>query len=205
MRLRSIVRGGTVLCAVLVASMAFGQWTLTWYVDPYNGSTTLVGDSVGAPMPEGNPVYLVQAAGGPPGLDANGFLQGGDAVVTLFGGGSAVATIGDVDQMPFNPQGPGEFYEVSTLDDALQGQSFYIIAFDGAVNFNPGTGQFLPPSGTVNWGVGSTFAAGVGPNQFATFDGPASTPNPLVPEPTTVALMVAGLGGVVAYRRRRNA
>lgn len=212
MRLRSTIRGATVLCALLVASMAFGQWTLTWFIDPDNGSTGLANGQLGPgnPLPEGSPVYLIQQAGGAPaGLDPNGFLQGGDTVVALFGGGQANVDVGDVDQLPFNPQGPGEFYQVSTLDDSLLSQTFYVIAFDDAINYNSGTGQFLPGIvGTVYWGMtapGDVFTAGVGPNQFADFTQILNTPNPLVPEPTTIALMVAGLGGVVAYRKRRSA
>jgi len=189
---------------------AFAQWTLSWYVDTENGSTGLVTQQDGiTPMTAGMPVYLMMDGGdgfigdGTSALDVNGNVLGDDVVVVLFGGGYAAGSIGQIDFPPFNNQGNGEFFAASSIQDAYQNQDLFAIAFNNFVAYDSMNNRFVGSAsffGSSSMWYGHTTA----PNQYWDATG-WSANTPMVPEPATMALMGAGLAGILAYRRRRMA
>jgi len=210
MRIHWMVRAAMVMVLFAMAPAAFAQWDLNWYVDPESGSANLIWvDPDGIPssgdeylVPEGSAVYLMSAGadGIVDGIDQYGNILGDDYVLILYSGGVARATVGEHDWPPFNLQGPGEFNQTSTLQNANNLGTLYAIAFDTWVAYSGG--QFV---GFGLWGASGTYNPDGDP--FQTWDAGSSAwtlNNQIVPEPATVAMMLAGIGGVLAYRKRRG-
>ena len=208
MRLHWTVKAAMAMALLAMAPAAFAQWDLNWYVDPQSGSSNLIWvdpDGIPASMdeylvPEGSAVYLMSAGadGIVDGIDANGNILGDDFVMILYNGGIARVPVGEQD-WPFNPQGPGEFNQTSTLQDPDNMGTLYALAFNTWVAYSGG--QFV---GFGLWGASGTYNPTGDP--FQTWDAGSSAwtlNNQIVPEPATVAMMLAGVGGVLAYRRRR--
>ena len=198
-----------VALALLASSTAMAQWTLTWYVSPeQSGGTpdltnTIIDNTGAAQLDVGDQVYLVYAGadGIVQGIDAlTGNILGDDVVVSLYGGGYGEASIGDVDQLPFDPQGPGEFYQASSMLDSLDSGTFYAVAFETPVTYVSGDNRFQT-LGQNYFGVSGTYTATGAPSEVWDV-GPFQTSTSLIPEPATIALMAAGMGGVMAYRRK---
>jgi hypothetical protein len=197
------------IALMVLAPIAQAEWNFTWYVNDTGGSPSFVFDSTGATwLPEGNIVYLVSTGpnGTPDGLNLDGtFVDPLEYVVVLWGGGDTTATIGDVDVLPppFDVHA-GEFELTSTIDETqLFDPIVYAISFDVPVSYL-GAGVGFQVGTPGYFGVSGTTYNITGPNLSWDAQG-WSTNQPIVPEPTTIALMIAGLGGVVAYRKKRQA
>ena len=209
MKLHWTVKAAAVLAILAVAPAAFAEWELNWYADADVGVGNLILQSDGiTPVPEGGAVYLIYSADGvADGIDPNtGALLGGDQIVMLDGGGLARVAVGDYDQLPFNPQGPGEFNAgIQTISDATPNDGtgmLYAIAFQNWVAYGGGVFVGFSPFGIS----GSTYTTtGAAAGQFWDAGNAAwQMNNQLIPEPATVAMMVAGIGGMMAYRRKRK-
>jgi hypothetical protein len=212
MRRLSIVALVAVTAVAILSTTGQAEWAFSFAVNDGAGSTDIMYDSDGVSgLPQGNIVYLIGAGANdtPEGIDLNGNLLGDDYVVALFGGGDTTFTVGDVDVPPFNMIDAGETSESVDIEPTLlQGSGWvYAIAFNTPVTY--GGGAF---SGLGYWGTSADI--GVAPDWDGEFmiqnnndswvdNGGWATDQPLVPEPTTVALMIAGVGGIVAYRRKR--
>ena len=205
---RGALRAAVVLMVAALSTTAFAQWSFEWYVDPTVGAPgDLIEDVLTNPVTAdaGNYVYLIHDPDGD-GIDFggtgvwDGMLTGDDTIVQLWGGGWARGEIG-TDDLLFNDQLDGEVHKTSVLDESVYSVgNLWAVAFDGPVSvvgaqtfsgfgyygFSSGSTQLDDP--IDSWSIGSISA-----NQ------------PLIPEPTTVAMMIAGLGGVIAYRKRRSA
>ena len=195
---------------VLAPTIAQAEWNFTWYVNDASGTNLVWNDlGVGNPLAEGNAVYLVSTGpnGTADGLNADGtFVDPGEYVVVLWGGGDTTGQIGLVDNFLPPPLdiGAGEFEYTSNIDDTqLLDPTVYVISFDVAASYL-GAGIGFSPTTSGNYGMSATTYTITGPNQSSTF-GTWSTDQPIVPEPATIALMIAGLGGVAAYRKKRQA
>lgn len=203
--MRSRLTTGMMLGVVmfLACTGAFAQFSFNWYVDDGFGSPGYVTDSdTVTRLAQGLPVYLMWAGnnGTVEGINSLGQIQGDDAVALLDMGGTAQGSIGDVDFFPFAMRDEGEFYLDHTLAATYESGAFlYVLAFNSAVSYN-GVDAFL---GTGYYGVSTAYLTDGNLVQTNDFLG-WSTSNALIPEPTTLALLGAGLAGIVAYRRKRQ-
>ena len=214
MTLTRVLKGVTLGLALLVCTGAMAQFNLNWYADTFFGGN-IIQDSTLAPLAQGNVIYLMYAGGDGliNGLETvdigtSGTVLGDDRVVVFEATGNSVrATVGDVDWTFPIPESKdaGEFNETANgIEQILEsGAVLYAIAFDNPVGYN-GTDRFL---GNGYWGASGTFTTtGVLDQVWDAGAAPGwVTDQAMVPEPTTVALMIAGLAGVVAYRRKRSA
>ena len=212
MRVDWMVKAAAVLAIVALAPAAFAQWNLSWYVDTEEGSGNLViDDATSNPVLEGGAVYLIADTNGDgfQGLTANGaFVSADDQLVLVNESPTEIVRgqMGENDIM-FNPQGDGEFNFVHSLSDDLAATGnveLYALAFNTWVDYNSGVSRFM---GNALWGVSvdSFNVASVTQDEYMDFGQSAwSTDTQLIPEPATVAMMVAGLGGVMAYRRKKK-
>ena len=201
-----------VLAIAALSTTALAQWSFEWYVDEQLGALgDLIYDDTGiTPLTAdaGNFVYLIHDAGGD-GIDMplggtglwDGTLMDDDTIVQAWGGGWANVEVGQDDASLFVPQTDGEIHATHTLDESIYGVgNLWAVAFNGTVNVLGN--QTFAGQGWYGFSAGSTTL-----NQnFDTWNaGSFAADQPLIPEPTTVALMIAGLGGVVAYRKKRQA
>ena len=122
-----------------------------------------------------------------------------DVIVQVWSGPWARGEVG-TDDLFLNNQDAGEVHKTSILDETVYTGDIWAIAFDGPVNVL-GSQTF---SGFGYYGVSSGSTTLDNPIDSWNIGG-FQTTNQLIPEPTTVALMLAGLAGVVAYRRRKSA
>ena len=197
------VKAAAVVAILAMAPAAFAEWDLNWYADLNEVSEAILDSDGITPIAEGGVVYLIWDVNGDgiQGINADGTMVADDVVVLLDGGEVARVPIGQDDFPPFNDQGPGEFNRTSTLADTYQGENLYAIAFNTWVAYSGG--QFV---GFGLWGatpVGYT-PDGTAVQEWDAGDNPWTTDQQLIPEPATVAMMVAGIGGMMAYRRKRK-
>ena len=203
---RTALRAAAVLVVAALSTTAFAQWSFEWYVDPDVGGPGLIVDNLAVPVAadSGNYVYLIHDVDSD-GLDFgspavwDGVLTDDDVIVQVWSGAWAGGEIG-TDDLFLNPQDAGEVHKTSILDETVYTGDLYAVAFDGPVNVLGQ--QTFSGFGWYGVSAGSTTLD----NPIDSWNiGGFNTPNQLIPEPTTVALMVLGLGGVIAYRRKRSA
>ena len=203
--MRNGIKAAALVGLMIASSVGLAQWDLTWYVDVEQGGSQIL-DSFGANLPEGNVVYMLYVGGNGfgDGLNLDGSLVDPSEYVIVLdpsvGGGWTTATIGETDFLPFNPQLDGEFLQTSTLQDGDAGLDVYAIAFDVPVTYS---GAGFVGSGYFGVSPGTYTLSGLHGDSWDA-SGAWQTDQQFVPEPTTVALMIAGLGGVVAYRKKRR-
>lgn len=174
---------------VAAASMAFSA-SIQWGANPV-GSAVFLDNAGTAIAPGAGLVQLIYDGGdGLDGFDggaADGLVGGGnDVVVDTFLVGNGVAMMGD---------GKGALLTAYTYGSPYaQNDDFYIRFYDGATV--GGSAFYAEVSGFA-----ITAADDLGTDQFY-LAAPVQTTTP-VPEPGTVMLGLAGLGALVA-RRRKN-
>lgn len=206
---RRITKAATLLMVIAVSTAAFAQWSFEWYVDPDVGSSGTFVDDLGVDVAadSGNYVYLIHDAGND-GIDVfsggtfdgwDGSLTDDDTIVQLWGGGWARGEVGS-DDLLLNDQLDGEVHLTSILDETVYTGTIWAIGFNGPVSV-AGVQSF---SGMAWYGISGGSTTLNQPIDSWNID-TLQTTNTMIPEPTTVALMVLGMAGVVAYRRKRSA
>ena len=204
MKKTSVVRAVAICAGIMLSCMAFAEWNLTWYCDPYPLAAPVITDNMAVPVVAGMPVYLLSAGADNvvQGVDNMGYVLGDDVVVSLYGSGYATATIGSLD-FPWDPQVDGEFYRSQTIaDSTAPNRNLYAIAFNAPVPYQAGSNRFY---GSGWFGQSAVYAGTGAPSQVMALAGWSTGTQLLIPEPTTIALLGAGLAGIVAYRRKRLA
>jgi len=176
------------------AAVTSYAWTIDWSLSPDTSGTLSFDDlsdassrgylwgQVGAPLPH----FIT---GLPPGFDASGSLS--------FVGGSVIELRGCDDAVAFCAEGP----------IVAAGYSRAVFMLSGSGSAERATFAFEgDPSGTPC--AASSAASLLAPSCFAFESGVTTfrqiTPTPPIPEPGTLALLLAGLGGIAFLARHRR-
>jgi len=182
------------LCATAPrAAVTSYAWTIDWALSPDSSGTLSFDDmsdpssrgylwgQVGAPLPD----FIT---GLPPGFDASGSLS--------FVGGSVIELRGCDDAVAFCAEGP----------IVAAGYSRAVFTLSGSGSAERATFAFVgDPTGTPC--AAASASSLLAPSCFTFESGITTftqvTPTPPVPEPGTLALLLAGLGGIAFFARHR--